>query len=50
MELYELEADPYELENLPRITNPSLVVDLKTKPNTLRGCAADECRRAEDAQ
>ena len=47
-ELYDLEADPYELENLPKITSPSLVADLKMKLNTLRSCAGDECQKAED--
>ncbi len=48
-ELYDLEADPYELENLPKITDPSLVADLNTKLNALRSCAGDECKKAEDA-
>ena len=49
-ELYDLEADPYELERLPEITDPSLVADLKTKLNALRNCAGDECQEAEDAR
>ncbi len=49
-ELYDLEADPYELESLPEVTNPSLVADLKTRLNALRSCAADECQEAEDAR
>ena len=48
-ELYDLEADPYELENLPKIIDPSLVADLNTKLNALRSCAGDECQKAEDA-
>jgi arylsulfatase A-like enzyme len=48
-ELYDLEADPYELENLPKLTNPSLAVNLKTQLNVLRGCAGNGCQRAEDA-
>jgi N-acetylglucosamine-6-sulfatase len=48
-ELYDLEADPYELENLPKITNPSLVADLNTKLNALRSCVGDECQKAEGA-
>ncbi len=48
-ELYDLEADPYELENLPKITNPSLTVDLKMQLNALRSCAGNGCQRAEDA-
>jgi arylsulfatase A-like enzyme len=48
-ELYDLEADPYELENLPDITDLALVADLNTKLNALRSCAGDECLKAEDA-
>jgi N-acetylglucosamine-6-sulfatase len=47
-ELYDLEADPYELENLPKIADPFLVADLNTKLNALRSCAGDECQKAED--
>ncbi len=47
-ELYALEADPYELENLPKITDPSLVADLNTKLNALRSCAGKECKKAEN--
>ena len=48
-QLYDLEADPYELENLPDITDLALVADLNTKLNALRSCAGDECLKAEDA-
>jgi arylsulfatase A-like enzyme len=48
-ELYDLEADPYELENLTDITDLALVADLNTKLNALRSCAGDECLKAEDA-
>ena len=48
-ELYDLEADPYELENLPDITDLALVADLNTMLNALRSCAGDECLKAEDA-
>ena len=47
-ELYDLESDPYELENLPKITDPSVVADLKARLNALRSCAGDECKKAED--
>ena len=47
-ELYALEADPYELENLPKITDPSLVADLNTKLNALSSCAGEECKKAEN--
>jgi arylsulfatase A-like enzyme len=48
-ELYDLEADPYELANLPKITDPFLAADLNTKLNALRSCAEDQCQKAEDA-
>jgi N-acetylglucosamine-6-sulfatase len=47
-ELYDLEADPYELESTPEITAPSLVADLNTKLNALSSCAGDECQKSED--
>jgi hypothetical protein len=49
VELYDLEADPYELESMPEITNSFLVMDLNTKLNTLRSCAGDDCQKGEDA-
>jgi hypothetical protein len=47
-ELYDLEADPYELESLHGGADPSLVGNLKAKLDALRSCAGDECREAED--
>ncbi len=47
-ELYDLEADPYELDNVYESADPSLVEDLKARLDTLRSCAGDECREAED--
>jgi arylsulfatase A-like enzyme len=47
-ELYDLKADPYELESLHKSTNPSLVGDLKARLDALRNCAGDECREAEN--
>ena len=48
-ELYDLEADPYELESLHESGAPSLLEDLKAKLDTLRSCSEEECREAEDA-
>ncbi len=48
-ELYDLEADPYEMESLHESADPSLLEDMKTKLDALRDCARDECRKAEDA-
>ena len=47
-ELYELEADPYELENVYESADPSLIEALKTKLDALRSCAEAGCREAED--
>jgi N-acetylglucosamine-6-sulfatase len=48
-ELYDLEADPYELDSIHESADPSLLEDLKTKLNALTSCAAEACREAEDA-
>jgi N-acetylglucosamine-6-sulfatase len=47
-ELYELEADPYELENVYETADPSLIEDLKARLEALRNCEGDGCREAED--
>lgn len=49
-ELYDLKADPNELENIYEIADPSLLEGLRTKLDALRNCAGDGCREAEDAQ
>jgi arylsulfatase A-like enzyme len=49
-ELYDLEADPYELESIHESTDSSLVEDLKAKLDTLRSCSEDGCQEAEDAR
>jgi N-acetylglucosamine-6-sulfatase len=48
-ELYDLEADPYEMDNLPETNDDSLVQELKAKLDALRECTGDGCREAEDA-
>jgi hypothetical protein len=47
-ELYDLEADPYELDNVCESADPFLVADLKTRLEALRSCTGDGCRKAED--
>jgi arylsulfatase A-like enzyme len=47
-ELYDLEADPYQLENLTG-TLPEFEAQLSARLEALRGCAGDSCREAEDA-
>ena len=48
-ELYNLEADPYELESIHETADPAFVEDLKTKLEALRSCSEAGCREAEDA-
>ena len=49
-ELYDLQADPYELNSTPQSTDPFVTEeDLKTRLDALRSCAGDGgCREAED--
>ena len=48
-ELYDLEADSYELDNVYEGVDPSLLEDLEAKLGALRGCSDEGCREAEDA-
>ena len=48
-ELYDLQNDPYELENIYETAEPSLVEDLKARLEALRDCSEEGCREAEDA-
>ena len=48
-ELYDLEADPYELESLHESADPSLLEDLKAQLDALKSCSEEGCREAEDA-
>ncbi|MDX6380132.1 MAG: N-acetylglucosamine-6-sulfatase, partial [Rubrobacteraceae bacterium] len=48
-ELYDLETDPYELDNIYESADSSLVADLKARLDALRSCAGDiVCQKAED--
>ena len=47
-ELYDLQADRYELESIHEIADPPLVEDLQAKLDALRDCEGDGCREAED--
>jgi N-acetylglucosamine-6-sulfatase len=47
-ELYDLEADPYELENIYESADSSLLEDLQTRLEGLRTCSEEGCRQAED--
>ncbi len=48
-ELYDLEADPYEMESLHETAGSSLVQDLEAKVDALENCTGDGCREAEDS-
>jgi arylsulfatase A-like enzyme len=50
-ELYDLQADPYELNSAPESIDPSVTEeDLKTRLDALSSCAGDGgCQKAEDA-
>lgn len=48
-ELYDLRADPYELESLHATAEPSLITQLSGRLAELKSCAAQSCRAAEDA-
>jgi N-acetylglucosamine-6-sulfatase len=47
-ELYDLEADPYELESLHESATSSLLEDLKKKLDALKNCSKKGCQEAED--
>jgi N-acetylglucosamine-6-sulfatase len=46
-ELYDLSADPYELENLLGTNGSGDAGDLPQRLDTLKGCAGGSCRSAE---
>ena len=49
VELYDLTADPYELESLHESADPALVEDLKARLEALKSCSEQGCKEAEDA-
>ena len=49
VELYDLRADPYELESIHESADPALVEDLKAKLDALKSCSEEGCQEAEDA-
>ena len=48
-ELYDLQNDPYELENVYESADPSLIEDLEARLEELKECSGAGCRQAEDA-
>jgi N-acetylglucosamine-6-sulfatase len=48
-ELYDMQTDPYQLQNLAASADPALVAELAADLDQLRVCAGAGCRSAEDA-
>ena len=48
-ELYDLAADPYELQTLAQTAAPALLHALAAELAALRACAGEQCRAAENA-
>jgi arylsulfatase A-like enzyme len=46
-ELYDLNADPYQLLSMPQDGNEQLYSELGARLNNLKDCAGDACRAAE---
>jgi N-acetylglucosamine-6-sulfatase len=47
-ELYDLNADPYELTNVYASASPTLLSDLQARLDALKRCAGETCEKAED--
>ncbi|MBW3634489.1 MAG: sulfatase [Chloroflexi bacterium] len=48
-ELYDLEQDPFQLDNLAATGNPDLVDDLSKRLAAMTTCAGGQCQAVEDA-
>ena len=48
LELYNLKADPYQLQNIYASADPALITELQSRLHKLRTCSGDSCRVAED--
>jgi arylsulfatase A-like enzyme len=49
VELYDLKADPYELNNMASKADPKLLAQFVQRMKDLATCKAAECRKIEDA-
>jgi arylsulfatase A-like enzyme len=47
VELYDLEQDPYQMENIASTAAPSLITDLSNWLSQLKNCQSEECRILE---
>ena len=48
-ELYDMQTDPYQLQNLAATADPALLADLAARLDQLRVCAGADCRSLENA-
>ena len=48
VELYDLEKDPYQLENIASVANPQLLDTLSSRLEELASCSGSSCRSVED--
>ena len=48
-ELYDLQTDPYALQNEAATADPMLLAELSASLAALQDCAGSTCRDAEDA-
>jgi hypothetical protein len=46
-ELYDLSADPYQLQSIPQTQNPQLYSRMQSRLDALRGCSGAICRANE---
>jgi arylsulfatase A-like enzyme len=47
-ELYDLQADPFQIDNVIRKADPAMVATLSERLTALASCAAEQCRELED--
>jgi arylsulfatase A-like enzyme len=47
-ELYDLQNDPYQLQNIVDTARPELLTELKARLHELQSCSGEECRAIED--
>jgi arylsulfatase A-like enzyme len=48
-ELYDLEADPYQLESIHKSADPALLSKLRARLEALEDCVGADCREAEES-
>ncbi|MDO8731466.1 MAG: sulfatase [Actinomycetota bacterium] len=48
IELYNLVADPYEINNVARTTNPAILAQLHAQLEEMKHCTGESCRTADN--